>query len=139
MSLLWDQSSGAIALAKTAASHPLMSVEDLLNLHSEEALQNERAWTGDHKQGHSDATRVRSVYHSKADEMAQYPEHFSQLDGPIRSGSIDPVLLSRGHGGQTVVGEGQHRIIRAHQLGVTHLPVSHDPASQRHRDEWPSW
>lgn len=121
-----------------AAAHESMSVEDLLGLHSDEALFHERNWTGNHSliHGDSDATRVRSLYDAKADEMRQHPEHWGQLDEPIRNGSIDPVLLSRSSTGHTVVSEGGHRIIRAHQLGVSHLPVSWDPASQAHRDDW---
>ena len=118
---------------KTAA-HQLMSIEDLLGLHSDEALRRERHRAGK-PVGHSDATRVRTLYDRKAAEMASSPA-WQQLDEPIRSGTIDPVLLAGTGSGHTVVSEGGHRIVRAHQLGVSHLPVSWDPGSQAHRYDW---
>ena len=120
---------------KTAA-HERMHVEDLLDLHSDEALFHERNWTGNQHAGHSDATRVRTMYDAKAEEMDQNPEEWHKLDKPIRNGTIDPVLLAKASSGHTVVSEGGHRIIRAHQLGVSHLPVSWDPGSQAHRGDW---
>jgi hypothetical protein len=119
-----------------AAGHGHMSVEDLLDLHSDEALFHERNWTGNRYAGHSDATRVRTMYDSKAEEMDQNPEEWHQLDEPIRAGTIDPVLLAKASSGHTVVSEGAHRIVRAHQLRVSHLPVSWDPGSQAHRGDW---
>jgi hypothetical protein len=112
-----------------------MSVGDLLGLHSNEALSRKRH-LGDPQAEHGDDTRVSTVYDRKAAEIAKNPAAWGQLDEPIRSGSIDPVLLSQSGSGHTVVIEGQHRIVRAHQLGVTHLPVSYDPGSQEHRYDW---
>jgi 8-oxo-dGTP diphosphatase len=112
-----------------------MSVGDLLGLHSDEALRRQRALSGNQYLGHSDATRVGTLYDRKAAELAGNPA-WQALDEPIRSGTIDPVLLARTGSGHTVVSEGGHRIVRAHQLGVSHLPVSWDPGSQAHRDDW---
>jgi hypothetical protein len=113
-----------------------MSVEDLLGLHSNEALRRKQHFSGDRYAGHGDDTRVSTVYDRKAAEMGKNPGAWGELDEPIRNGSIDPVLLETSSGGHTVVSEGQHRIVRAHQLGVTHLPVSYDPGSQEHRYDW---
>lgn len=121
--------------ATAMAEHEHMGVEDLLDLHSNEALRRERHRTG-HPVEHSDATKVRTVYDRKAGEMAQNEPAWSALDEPIRKGTIDPVLLEKSPSGHTVVSEGHHRIVRARQLGVTHLPVSYDPGSQAHRDDW---
>jgi hypothetical protein len=118
-----------------AARDGHMSVEDLLSLHSNEALTRKRHF-GDRYAEHGDDTRVSTVYNRKAADIASNPEAWGQLDEPIRNGTIDPVLLSRSGSGHTVVTEGQHRIVRAHQLGVTHLPVSYDPGSQEHRYTW---
>lgn len=123
-------------LRSMADGTQLMRVEDLLNLHSNEALRRKQHFSGDRYATHGDDTTVGTVYDRKAAEMAQNPAAWHLLDEPIRNGTIDPVLLETSSGGHTVVTEGQHRIVRAHQLGVAHLPVSYDPASQAHRYDW---
>lgn len=117
------------------AADGTMSVEDLLELHSNEALTRKRHF-GDRYAEHGDDTKVRTVYDRKAADIASNPAAWGQLDEPIRNGTIDPVLLELKGSGHTVVTEGQHRIVRAHQLGVSHLPVSYRPDSQEHRYEW---
>lgn len=126
---------GLRALEAAVSRPATMSVEDLLALHSNEALARKRHF-GDPHAEHGDDTRVSTVYDRKAAEMARNPAAWGQLDEPIRNGTIDPVLLMQTGSGHTVVTEGQHRIVRAHQLGVTHLPVSYDPGSQVHRYDW---
>jgi len=121
---------------RQAARHELMSVEDLLGLHSDEALRLWRRRWGDSRLGHGTGTTVRDIYDRKAAEMARNEPAWSRLDEPIRTGTIDPVLLEKSGSGHTVVNEGGHRIVRAHQLGVSHLPVSWDPGSQLHRYDW---
>ena len=130
-----DHTAAVISHFEAKAATGRMNVDDLLDLHSNEALRRERHRTGE-PVGHSDATKVHTLYDRKAAEMAKNEPAWSQLDEPIRNGTIDPVLLEGSSDGRTVVSEGQHRIIRAHQLGVTHLPVSYDPGSQAHRYEW---
>jgi hypothetical protein len=121
---------------RQAARHELMSVEDLLGLHSDEALRLWRRRWGDSRLGHGTGTTVRDIYDRKAAEMARNEPAWSRLDEPLRTGTIDPVLLEKSGSGHTVVNEGGHRIVRAHQLGVSHLPVSWDPGSQLHRYDW---
>jgi hypothetical protein len=120
-----------------------MPVSELLDMHSTEALRQARnafmrqpPTVGEEMPGHSDATKVGTLYDRKARDFETEPG-YRRLDGPIRAGSIDPVVLqpNRETGGQEVY-EGAHRIIRAHQLGVTHLPVSTSWDSQKHYDEW---
>jgi hypothetical protein len=141
----WGHHEAASEQAPVPEGH--MRVEDLLDMQSTEALRHHRRKMLQqpyHEDGspnngpweHGNHTRVRTLYDRKAGQMAQHEHAWSELDEPIRSGGIDPVLLE-GHGaGGTAVSEGHHRIIRAHQLGVATLPVSRDPGSQRHRDDW---
>jgi hypothetical protein len=110
-----------------------MPVAALLDLHSQDALA-ERHYV-DIDAVHGDHTRVRDVEAAKADYIAANPR-YQELDEPIRSGSIDPVLLHRTDSGENEVLEGHRRITRAHQLGVERLPVSYDPGSQAHMWEW---
>jgi hypothetical protein len=79
------------AMTDRGARH--MSVEDLLGLHSNEALARKRHFT-DPRAEHGDDTRVSTVYDRKAAEMARNPAAWGQLDEPIRNGTIDPVLLT---------------------------------------------
>lgn len=124
-----------------------MSVSALLDTPSMDAMaavrggmRNRDTWQ---LHEHGDDTTVRAVYDRKASHIAEragrgepgYPD-YTQLDAHIRSGSIDPVLLQRTSSGMTEISEGHHRIVRAHQLGVSHLPVSYDPGSQTHRYDW---
>lgn len=123
-----------------------MPVADLLGMHSTEALritrnralQQPSSNPFEELPGHSGTTTVRSLYDRKAADIEGNPV-YRQLDGPIRSGSIDPVVLqpdsTRATNGHEVY-EGAHRIVRAHQLGVTHLPVSTSWDSQKHYNEW---
>jgi len=121
---------------RTAArDRELRPVGELLDMHSNEALRRQRRTEGPLATW-SERTRVRSLYDRKAAEMAANEPAWSALDEPIRSGTIDPVLLEWSPTGHQVVSEGGHRIVRAHQLGVSHLPVSFDPGSQAHRYDW---
>lgn len=120
-----------------------MSVSDLMNTHSADALRARRGDAFDAGDSrvieHDNNTRMRDVYPRKAAHFTDpdYPEFAgAPLDEHIRSGSIDPVLLQRASTGETEISEGHHRIARAHQLGVQRLPVSYDPGSQVHRDAW---
>jgi hypothetical protein len=85
---------------------------------------------------------VRDVYERKAAHIAsgmsgdQRHPNFAELDEPIRSGSVDPVMLGRSEGGHDQVLDGNHRIIRAHQLGVDRLPVSYDWDTQKNARPW---
>jgi hypothetical protein len=135
----------------TASDHlsgtQFMGVEELLNTHSTEALRRHRqlmlqqppAPPGSPQNGpweHGDHTTVRSRYAAKAADIADHSDAYHRLDEHLRSGSIDPVLLERDSNDTVAVSEGHHRIVRAHQLGVKKLPVSYDPASQRHDVDW---
>lgn len=109
-----------------------MAVSKLLDMHSNDALA-ERMYT-DEDAVHDDHTRVRDLEKAKSAYLED--PRYRELDEPIRSGSIDPVLLHTMDSGEDEVLEGHRRIARAHQLGVEKLPVSHDPASQSHFYEW---
>ena len=114
-----------------------MLVSDLLHMHSSDAVAEREYRTKSRSRpafGGVDMDTVQSVYARKAQHIAENPI-YHQLDEHIRSGNIDPVLLTQRSGMETVA-EGHHRIVRAHQLGVERLPVSHDWDSQRHRDDW---
>lgn len=123
----------------TASDHlnvqQFMPVSDLLHTQSTDALiDRERATGIDFDKIPRDSrTTVAATYNARAAHMAENPAHWRQLDEPIRQGSIDPVVLSS----DGSVAEGHHRIVRAHQLGVDRLPVTHDWIdSQRHEEQW---
>jgi hypothetical protein len=107
------------------------SVTDLLNTRSRDA------------RNYGEGRLVADVYDRKAKHIAagmsgrasDWPD-YSQLDEHIRSGTIDPVILQRTPDNDDQVIDGNHRIVRAHQLGVGRLPVSYDPGAQVHYDEW---
>jgi hypothetical protein len=81
---------------------------------------------------------VRGKYALKAADLIEYQHAYCQIDGPLLQGTIDPVLLGTDGSGATIVLDGLHRIVRAHQLGISRLPVSYDEASQVHLDNWNS-
>lgn len=108
-----------------------MPVSDLLHTQSNDA----RVYKEYRPELGIKETTVQSTYARRAQSIAEHPD-YQKLDEPIRSGSIDPVLLTTDSRNNRVVVEGHHRIVRAHQLGVDRLPVSFDPGSQRHRDDW---
>jgi hypothetical protein len=113
-----------------------MAVADLMDTHSRDALAlrpHEGKWW---EQPHGADTTMRAVYDRKAARMTGDGGGYSKLDEPIRSGTIDPVLLGDTSRGETEIVEGHHRIARAHQLGVERLPVSRDPNSQVHYLDW---
>jgi hypothetical protein len=56
------------------------------------------------------------------------------LESLEQHGFLDPVFLFEPHStmtwpelGEEVIGNGHHRIIAAHDLGYTHVPVTRDP------------
>jgi hypothetical protein len=97
-------------------------VSDLLNMYSAESLR---------KGVRNDSAKVIAIYDLKAEDIKDYPV-YAQLDEHLRNGTIDPVLISA----KNEIIDGLHRIVRAHQIGVTHLPVSYDWESQEHLLEW---
>lgn len=112
-----------------------MPVSDLVNMHSSDALA-ERMYK-DTYAVHGEHTRVSDVLPAKARHIDDSPEIYGHLDEPIKSGTIDPVLLHRLDSGEDEVLEGHHRIARARQLGVDRLPVSYDGyETQKHDVEW---
>lgn len=119
-----------------------MPVADLLRMPSYEALNNQRARQGGRGGNimHSESTTVMSQYPRKAVDISSFPERYSHLDEPIRSGTIDPVMIAHDpEQHMDEVFEGNHRIVRAHQLGVSHLPVTRGGfATQKHAEEG-SW
>lgn len=129
------------ALSKTQ----FMPVADLMNTFSHDALgmkrHDVREAGGDPSMvSHGEGTRMRDVYARKAGHIAEgaNDEHadYKDLDPHLRSGNIDPVLLTTTSQGHDEIIEGHHRIARAHQLGVQRLPVSRDPESQHHSLDW---
>jgi hypothetical protein len=110
-----------------------MPVSDLLHMQSNDA----RGYQKYHPELGIKETTVESTYAQRAQHMADSPGLYHELDEHLRSGDIDPVLvLPDPKTGVDVVHEGHHRIVRAHQLHVAKLPVSHDEGSQPHAAEW---
>ena len=83
-------------------------------------------------------TTVQAVYSARAAHMRSDRSLYKHLDGPIKSGTIDPVMISpQSKDGPEQVYEGHHRIVRAHQLGVSRLPVTFGgEETQGNRDSW---
>lgn len=123
-----------------------MPVKDLMSMHSAEALRRTRyeeykAGNPDHSVvPHSGATTYMAVHDSKVKDIAKLPV-YHELEGPIKTGKIDPVMLQHNHNSDTSeIIEGHHRIALAWQLGVTHLPTVSGPGSfdtQKHYNSWP--
>lgn len=61
----------------------------------------------------------------RGNEYRHSPERMEQLRNEIQEeGLREPVLISTGKNSRTsIVGEGNHRVLAAHQLGYTHIPV----------------
>lgn len=61
----------------------------------------------------------------RGNEYRHSPERMAQLREEIQSeGLREPVLISTGKNSRTsIVGEGNHRVLAAKQLGYTHIPV----------------
>lgn len=126
-----------------------MPVADLMKMHSQEALRIHRNRMMAQPPGpstngpyfHGRHTRLETLYDRKAADFADKPGLYRKLDEPIRSGTIDPVMIQPTRNTKSGKGEevyeGAHRIIRAHQLGVGQLPVTRGGhETQKHYDEW---
>lgn len=98
----------------------MMSVSRLLAMPSAEARRGGKKIVSD-------------LWDEKAGDLIKYQEFFILLDPHLINGNIDPIILSSD--GSEVI-DGTHRIVRAHQLGVSSLPISCNPDDQVHLDEW---
>lgn len=128
-----------MSAADHLSPHQFMPVSDLLHMQSTDALINREYETKVHynKIPRDDRTTVQALYSQKAAHIAENPTFWHGLDEPIRKGTIDPVVLSHEKAGlPDSVAEGHHRIVRAHQLGVQRLPVTHDWTDQPHEEGW---
>ena len=75
----------------------------------------------------------------QGNEYRHSPERMAQLRKEIQEeGLREPVLLSTGKNSRTsIVGEGNHRVLAAHQLGYTHIPVRAMVGSSAGSDRFP--
>lgn len=129
-----------MAALDNVSKQQFMPVSDLMNTYSHDALGAARHKVfnngGDPKAvTYGEGTRMRDIYARKAANISG-SERYQKLDDPIRSGTIDPVLLNKTDSGENEILEGHHRIARAHQLGVEKLPVTYDYTSQKHLMDW---
>lgn len=125
----------AVTALDNVSKTQFMPVSDLMDMQSLDALGMKRHQMGEAAKPGPDTT-MRDIYPLKVSHIESGESHIADLDEHIKSGSIDPVLLATTSGGEDQIIEGQHRIARAHQLGVEKLPYSRDPASQAHRMDW---
>lgn len=135
----------ADSTAVTASDHlgpQFMPVADLLRMPSYEALANlrERGGPSARSTPHGESTTVMSQYPRKAVDLASFPDRYRHLDEPLRAGTIDPVMIAHDpEQGADEVFEGSHRIVRAHQLGIRHLPVTRGGFGTQLHAEPGSW
>lgn len=68
---------------------------------------------------------IKWLLERRGNEYRHPPERMAQLRREIEEeGLREPVLLSVGKNSRTAItGEGNHRVLAAHQLGYTHIPV----------------
>lgn len=75
----------------------------------------------------------------RGNEYRHSPERMEQLRNEIQEeGLREPVLISTGKNSRTsIVGEGNHRVLAAKQLGYTHIPVRAMVGSSAGSDRFP--
>ena len=75
----------------------------------------------------------------RGNEYRHSPERMEQLRNEIQEeGLREPVLISTGKNSRTsIVGEGNHRVLAAKQLGYTHIPVRAMVGSSAGNDRFP--
>ena len=75
----------------------------------------------------------------RGNEYRHSPERMEQLRNEIQEeGLREPVLISTGKNSRTsIVGEGNHRVLAAKQLGYTHIPVRAMVGSSAGNDVFP--
>ena len=68
---------------------------------------------------------IKWLLERRGNEYRHSPERMAQLRREIEEeGLREPVLISVGKNSRTAItGEGNHRVLAAHQLGYTHIPV----------------